>query len=303
MVLTQLLAGAGRQRGRDIPVVGERLGQDLRRRGAGFRRREPLRGSAPRRRRSAARRTGSPHPARPPRRGRSASGWPGRRTRCRSPARPASVRAKTFAGRPAAAGAVHPLLPGLDLPARQQRVQVPADPRRGQAQPLGEGRRGGRAVLQQRAGDPVPGRGVSLVPVGARGVHRGGDLAGFHNTSVLLFQYAIQGRSALHGVTLRAPTPRPVRDSARRDCPDRRGGVRLLCRARQAGPRDEGASHDPVRGPHLHPRRRLVGAGAGRGHGRVQAVRRRARGADQGRRRAVPDQHRHHRPGDRGTGR
>ena len=86
---------------------------------------------------------------------------------------PAAVGQREDLGGPAARPrAVHPLLAGLDDVVGDQRVQMTADGRLGEAQPPGQLGDGRRAVVQDGARDPVAGRplpGRELLLRGPRG--------------------------------------------------------------------------------------------------------------------------------------
>ena len=96
-----------------------------------------------------------------------------------------SVSANNLAGRPRPRTRLEPRLAGLHDAVLEQLVEVAAYGGRGQVEPLGESRRRGRSVDQDRPGDTLAGRLV-------RG--RLHVLVHFHNTSVPLMPEHIQPR-------------------------------------------------------------------------------------------------------------
>ena len=112
-------------------------------------------------RRPGAARTSPPRPGRPPGPGSGARCWPGVVGVLEGTAPGIGDREEPGGAPPPAAG-VGPGRPRLDEALGEQVVQVPADGRRGQAEPPADDERRRRAQLQDQPGDPGPG-----APLGA----------------------------------------------------------------------------------------------------------------------------------------
>ena len=169
--------GGGRRAARrgSVPVRGQRLGQRLGARSLGRRGLDGRRGSArawaATRARANAATAASPALAAAGGLGDPAQGVGGELVVRLVEGVPAAVgEGEHLGGAAAAAGSVDPLLAGLDDALGDERVEVAADGGLGEAQPLGQVGGGGRAVVQDGAGDPV--RGCRRSPVVATAVAR-----------------------------------------------------------------------------------------------------------------------------------
>ena len=154
VVLAQLPAGRDRRRRGSVALGGQRLGERL----------GPASGSSP----ASPWRPGSAPPARRPGRPRTPATasppfWEIQRSAAVARSsyvcgpqrtRPASVSAKTLAGRPRPALAVDVLLAGDHVAVGEHRVEVPADRRRAEPERLAQLGGGRRALLQQERLDP-----------------------------------------------------------------------------------------------------------------------------------------------------
>ena len=215
------------------------------------------------------------------------SGWPARRTRCRTPARPASVRANTLAGRPrprapytrCSRASTCPLVSSTS---RCRRIPAGVSPSRSASAAAVDGPCS-RMELATRCRVEA-----SASPHAAR--EDPPRLWGFHNTSVPLFEGAIQIRGALQLARPYSPTADAVLfliDAC----------VRLQWRARQAGNPTK-KEHPMTRYAALTYTADVDWSAPEQAAEMVEyGVRQRPRRRHPRRRRAVSDQYRHHRPG------
>lgn len=193
VVLTQLLTKRRRLHRRDVAVSCQGSGQGLRRREFRIGRREAV-GVAgldlgrPRRREAL-------HSRRTSFGGQEFQRGDGQLVVSGIELAPAGIGQRKRPGGPAAtSGTVDPLLPSDEEPAFQQHVQVPADRRGSQPDPLGQRGSRRRSVLEDRLVHSLPSRGVGVDARLSGGYRYGPGV--FHNTSVLLFAGALQAREA-----------------------------------------------------------------------------------------------------------